>query len=107
MRWNWRNSATWNNNLNFRACFVFWSRLWVKYFLYFTQKSFTVSRGEWSAECGLEAVTKEERIPAPIGNNIPIVQYLDLLQFIDEFFWRVAKITKATVSFVLPVRPSS
>jgi hypothetical protein len=107
VRWNLRNSATWNNNLNFRSCFVFCSRLWAKYFQYFTQKSFTVSRCEWSAGrgvqdmvcrtwsaghglqdmvCrtwsagrGLEAVSKEKRIPAPIGNKIPIVRYLDLL----------------------------
>ena len=56
---------------------------------------------------GLEAVTKEKRIPAPIGNKIPIVHYLDLLQFIGGFFWRVGKIArKTTVSSVVFVCPS-
>ena len=64
VRWNWRNCAICNNNLNFRACFVFCSRLWKNYFLYFTQTSFMVSRCEWSAGCGLEAVVEEKRIPA-------------------------------------------
>jgi len=110
VRWNLRNSATWNNNLNIRAYFVFCSWPWTKYFLYFTQKSFTISRCEWSAERGLEAVMKEKRFPALIGDKISVVQCLALLQFIDNIFWRFSKTAKSDCKLrrvCLSVRPSS
>jgi len=74
---------------------------------YILLKSFTLSRCEWSAGCGLEAAMKKKRIPSPIGNKIPIVQYLALLQFVDNIFGALAKLRKATVSSVVSVRPSS
>ena len=61
----------------------------------------------WFAGCGLEAVTKEKRITASIGNKIPVVQYLALLQFTDDFFFgALAKLRKETISSVVSFCPS-
>ena len=72
-------------------------KLFPIFYFYFTQKSFTVSWWcEWAAGRGVESVTKEKKISVAIENKIPIVQYLALLRFIDDFFfWRVGKIAKS------------
>jgi hypothetical protein len=60
----------------------------------------------WSAGRGLEAVSKEKWIPVPIGNKIPVVQYLALLALVEDFLGALEKLLKATVSSVVSVCPS-